>query len=266
MPDSYIQDSLIDALSSALPSDPLVAACLAYVARIENDNDCAAETNGEYRLLQDLLPFCRTVFDVGACGGGWTEKVLEINPGVAVHCFEPILAAQVALAQQVIGRAVINGCALGREIGEQTFYSVGQDLQLSSAFERPGFDKATMRESTVSVTTLSDYCERNNVSHIDLLKIDVEGAEMDVLEGGIEMFRQNRIMATQFEYGGTWIPARRQLRDVFDLMASTDYVIAKLMPTGYRVIDSYSTGLDNYRYSNWLILQREIADMGRVGA
>jgi FkbM family methyltransferase len=243
-----------------------MAACLQYVFRVENDNDFRPETNGEHRLLHDLLPFCRTVFDVGACGGEWADKVLEINPGVVVHCFEPILEAQVALSFKVGGRAFINGFALGREAGEKTFYSVAADLQLSSSFERPGFDPAVMRASKVEVLPLTDYCARSGVDYIDFLKIDVEGAEMDVLEGGIELFRQNRIMAVQFEYGGTWIPARRQLRDVFDLLAGSDYAIAKLMPTGFRVIDTYDTALDNFRYSNWLILQREIAESGGLGA
>lgn len=266
MQDVSVEGDLVNALVAAPPSGALMAACLRYIFRIENDNDFEAATNGEHRLLQDLLPFCRTVFDVGACGGEWSDKVLEINPAVAVHCFEPILEAQIALAHKLAGRALINGFALGKEVGQKIFYSSGPDLQLSSAFARPGFNLAAMRENLVSVQPLSDYCARNGVSHIDFLKIDVEGGEMDVLEGGIELFRQNRIMAAQFEYGGTWIPARRQLRDVFDLMAGTDYVIAKLMPTGFRVISTYDTTLDNFRYSNWLILQRDIAEAGLIGA
>ncbi|MFD2264469.1 FkbM family methyltransferase [Lacibacterium aquatile] len=255
---------MADLVDDADGSPELLRACRHYVQRIENDNDPCSETNGEYRFLTDILPFCRTVFDVGACAGNWADKALEINPAAVLHCFEPIPAAQMALFGKVGGRAIINAFALGRENGEAAFFSSAADFEISSRFKRPSFASADLRQDILPVVSLSHYCRQHGVDHIDLLKIDVEGAEVDVLEGGIDLFRQGRIMAAQFEYGGTWLDSRRQLRDVFYLMAGTDYVLAKLMPSGYRVIPDYNASLENFCYSNWLLLQRELADAGAL--
>jgi FkbM family methyltransferase len=228
---------------------------------LAGDDDYKSESNGELRLLQTLLPFCQTVFDVGACGGEWTEAALEIKPELTVHCFEPQESCQQALVGRIGGRAILNCFAVGRASGEATIYSTDEDLQVTSTYRMPYLSKVAMREDTISILTLTDYCARYNVPHIDFLKIDVEGAEMDVLEGGIELFRQGRIMAAQVEYGATWTGSGRQLRDLFDLMAGMEYVIAKLLPEGCQIVDRYHPALDSFRYSNWLLLQREIAEV-----
>ncbi len=43
-------------------------------------------------------------------------------------------------------------------------------------------------------------------------------------------------------------------------MAGTEYVIAKLMPNGFRIIETYHTDLDNYRYSNWLLIHKDMVE------
>lgn len=228
---------------------------------LAGDDDYKSETNGEHRLLERVLPFCQTVFDIGACGGEWTEAALQIKSDLTVHCFEPQESCQQALVGRIGGRAIINCFAVGRASGETVIYSTDEDLQVTSTYRMPYLESVAMREDTISILTLADYCARYGVPHIDFLKIDVEGAEMDVLEGGIELFRQGRIMAAQFEYGATWTGSGRQLRDVFDLMAGTDYMIAKLTPNGCQIVERYHPALDSFRYSNWLLLQREIAEV-----
>lgn len=260
MSDKISDADLMDGLKRAVVSDALADVCRNYLHRVDNDNNYDPETNGEHRFLADILPYCRTVFDVGACIGEWSEHVLSLKPGLELHAFEPMAKAQQTLTYKVGGRAIINCFALGKERGQLVFHSAENYPQLASSFAQPWYRFEKAREDRVDVLTLADYCATHGVGPIDLLKIDVEGAEMDVLEGGIELFREGRIMAAQFEYGGTWIAPRRQLRDVFDLMAGTDYVIAKLMPQGYRIVERYHPSLDSYLYSNWLILQKEIAE------
>jgi hypothetical protein len=50
-------------------------------------------------------------------------------------------------------------------------------------------------------TTLDIYCEERGIARIDLLKIDVEGAELQVLQGAQEMLRARRIGCVAFEFG-----------------------------------------------------------------
>lgn len=247
-----------------MPRDyEIVKLAEAYIDRYYGDTDIDPETNGEYRLLEKLLPFCRTVFDVGAAGGFWARHALSVNPQLNLHCFEPLPINQTGLVEALAGRAVINGFALGAVNGRLPFHVVsehtGDNWQLGSLYGRNQGQFGASVELSVDVLTVEEYCRRAGVEHIDFLKIDVEGAELDVLTGAVPLFREGRIMAAQFEYGGTWLDARRQLRDVFDLLRGTDYVLAKIIPDGYRVIADYWLGLDSYRYSNWLVLHKDIA-------
>lgn len=255
----------IDVIQAAAANEGLILACDDYIDRMRNDNNPDSQTNGEFAFLTTIAPFCRTVFDVGACVGDWTQRFLEIKPDAQAHCFEPLGVNQPALLQKLGGRAVLNGVALGAATGRQTLTVVGrgdmdEQWELSSLYKRQDKSIAATMEIMIDVMTLSDYCATNKIEHIDFLKIDTEGAEMDVLTGGRDLFAQGRIMAAQIEYGGTWLAARRQLKDVFDLMEDLPYVLAKVMPDRYMVVRDYWTGLDSYQYSNWLILHDDIVE------
>ncbi|MFD2263619.1 FkbM family methyltransferase [Lacibacterium aquatile] len=253
----------VELIKSAPTHPDLITACEAYIDDIKNDNNWDFYSNGEFVFLNRIAPFCHTVFDVGACIGEWTLKFLELKPDALVHCFEPLEINQPKLIQNLSGKAIINGFAIGAERGERTLNVVaeaGQDhWELASLYKRDAAIGETVEFKT-SVLTLLDYCRDNKIEHIDLLKIDTEGAEMDILTGGRQMFAEERIMAAQIEYGGTWLGPRRQLRDAFDLMEGLPYTMAKLMQDRYMVVDKYWPALDNYQYSNWLILHNDIVE------
>ena len=50
---------------------------------------------------------------------------------------------------------------------------------------------------------------------IDLLKLDVEGHELEVLRGGVRMFAQRRVKMVSFEFGGCNIDSRTYFRDFY---------------------------------------------------
>jgi FkbM family methyltransferase len=51
----------------------------------------------------------------------------------------------------------------------------------------------------VQSVTLDSYCREYAIAHIDLLKIDVEGAELEVLEGAADLLRRQAIRRIVFE-------------------------------------------------------------------
>jgi FkbM family methyltransferase len=255
-------DQIRTLLENAQTDDDLEMACLKYVHRVRNDNNFDFDRNGEANFIAMIAPLCRTIFDIGACVGDWTQKVLTHQPAALVHCFEPLPANHQALVRNLGKRAFVNGFAIGARTGAMALHVPAdkgtERWELGSLYQRhaPAVDSLT--EVTVQVKTLADYCREQEIGGIDLLKIDTEGAEMDVLIGGRDLFVKGRIKAAQFEYGATWLDARRQLRDVFDLLAGLPYAVAKLMPEGYMIIDHYQPMLDSFSYSNWVILHRDL--------
>ncbi len=108
---------------------------------------------------------------------GWSGITVEPNPWLAE------LSAGVRPRDQRIQSLV------GTEPGEATYYLVEDFHGLSTAIASNAqaalheYGKAA-QAMTMPVATLSALCERHAPGPIDFLKIDVEGAERDVLAGG----------------------------------------------------------------------------------
>ena len=52
---------------------------------------------------------------------------------------------------------------------------------------------STKKKVKVSKTTIDRYCQKQNIKSIDILKIDVQGNEINVLQGAEQMLKERRI-------------------------------------------------------------------------
>jgi hypothetical protein len=96
-----------------------------------------------------------------------------------------------------------------------------------------------------------DYIQKNNIEHIDFVKIDTEGHELSVLQGFGEMLRI--VDTIQFEYGGTFIDTGVRLQDVIDYLKKQGYTrFCYLAPEGMFHINDFE---DHYRYCNIVCLR-----------
>lgn len=93
------------------------------------------------------------------------------------------------------------------------------------------------------------------MQQIDLLKLDVEGHELDVLKGAKHMLAQGQIKRIHFEYGGTYIDARILLKNFFDLLLPLGYRCYKIYPNSLHLVERYDQVLENFQYSNWLAIK-----------
>jgi FkbM family methyltransferase len=108
---------------------------------------------------------------------GWSGITVEPNPWLA------------ELSGAVRPRDTRIASLLGAEQGDATYYLVEDFHGLSTTVERHAraaqneYGKRSLPMS-VAVTTLAALCERHAPGTIDFLKLDVEGAERAVIEGG----------------------------------------------------------------------------------
>ena len=107
---------------------------------------------------------------------GWRGIVVEPQPQLT------------ALYERLRPRDLVVQGLVGRSSGEMDFHVVERLHGLSTTVEQHakgarafGADYQTVR---LPVMTLAELCERHEVRAIDFLKVDVEGAESDVLAGG----------------------------------------------------------------------------------
>lgn len=138
------------------------------------------------------------IFDVGANIGTFTTWMARAFPEGRVYAFEP----QRSVFQMLSGNAAINNLynvytyniGLGRENSKIEFeepnYFHKNDFGTFSLIENIIKDK-TNNTVVVPISTLDTFCSYHNVPKIDLLKIDVEGMDLDVLVGGVEVINNN---------------------------------------------------------------------------
>ena len=129
------------------------------------------------------------IVDVGG-NFGWFACQLraEMPAGGQIHIFEPVpsarqeLIANLDLNPRPEVTTRINDCCLSDSTGDVTLHIPKQHGSAFASLKKQnfagGFDILQTRS-----TTLDSYCASNDIHQIDLLKIDVEGAEMKVLQG-----------------------------------------------------------------------------------
>lgn len=176
-----------------------------------------------------------TVFDVGANVGELTLLFSRfVGASGSVHAFEPSGSAFERL--ETVCRAAslrnvrLNRLALAEAEGSVSLHVYDDDyLSWNTRAVRPledyGLDVKPRAVEEVTATTADLYCERNGVAEIDLLKVDVEGAEFQVFVGARRMLRERRVRCVTFEFGQT----------TFDMGNSPERIGTYLRNAGYEL-------------------------------
>lgn len=131
------------------------------------------------------------IFDIGANIGTFTTWMAKAFPNGKVHAFEP----QRSVFQMLSGNAAINNLynvytynmGLGKESTKVEFeepnYFEKNDFGTFSLIEEIISEK-TKNKIVVQINTLDWFIDYYNIQKVHLLKIDVEGMDLDVLIGG----------------------------------------------------------------------------------
>ena len=148
------------------------------------------------RILQSLARPGEMSFDVGANIGLMAAPVLRHEPNCRVVSFEPSLNVlpyiQRTIAENPHGnRWTLIPKAVGAKSGRVSF-SLSE--QANSLFDgiRPTQRVASIRQVEVDLTTLDETWNELGKPRVSHIKIDVEGAELDVLTGAQECLRSER--------------------------------------------------------------------------
>jgi FkbM family methyltransferase len=138
-----------------------------------------------YERIADFVPAADSaVVDVGANVGIFAIR--QGRRGARVYAFEPNASCYKRLSQAVLengltGRVSTLNYAVGRATGVGTLRVPNNRTALGSVVSVD--PAASIQASDVRITSLDQILPALGVDHIDLLKIDTEGAEVDVLRG-----------------------------------------------------------------------------------
>ena len=147
-----------------------------------------------FRFLERFLQSGMMVFDAGAHEGYYTLFASKrVGRGGKVIAFEPSPRERKALRWHVLinrcWNVRIHGLALGNESEEAELHVVnGAQTGLNSL--KPPAVPGKTRTLRVQVTSLDDWLRVRNLGRVDFIKLDVEGAELSVLNGARELLRR----------------------------------------------------------------------------
>jgi FkbM family methyltransferase len=155
----------------------------------------------QVRLLNDRP--VETICDVGAYNGSSAARYRKLFPAARVYAFEPFEASYnelAAVAARSGGMILPFRAAVGAEAGTANLH-VNQSAQTNSILANDPiqtkiFDIPEMRPVTqapVDVVTLDGFCDERRIERIDLLKMDIQGFELQALRGGQRLLERRAI-------------------------------------------------------------------------
>jgi FkbM family methyltransferase len=178
-------------------------------------------------------------------------------PEIEIHVFEPSAKNVDHLKTRfhLNHRILINPFAISSENGNATLYSDFSGSGMASLTKRKlhHFNIPFETKESIRTQRFEDYW--NNTLHnkvIDIVKIDVEGHELDVLKSfGAAINKTNLI---QFEFGGTHIDTKIFFQEYWYFLKDNNFSIFRMTPHGNLEIGKYTESDECFLSMNYLAI------------
>lgn len=210
------------------PVEPIIVKTLyGFKMQIDPVNDKGVERSifytgtyeaGVLRIFDKILKPGDKVLDVGANIGLMTLFAANrIGSNGEVHSFEPepdtftILSKNVLLNKKRNIR--LNNVALGAEEKEGIIYPNFDVNRGASSIVK----KDTTVGKPIKIVTLDQYLQQKNLSKISLIKIDIEGYELEMLKGGENLLKSEDAPIICIEYSQD-VEHVKEVGDVYDYL------------------------------------------------
>lgn len=181
----------------------------------------------ETRFFKRHIKTTDICIDVGGNVGFFSILFASLATSGEVHAFEPIrlnaalMRANAAL--NAISNITVNECAVGARQGQVTF-TVSKDSAYSSIKDTGRQPMSAVIE--VPITTIDAYINLSSLARVDILKVDVEGAEEMVINGATNLLsdpkRRPRVILMELFDGNL---------KAFD--SSVETIMTKMKAIGY---------------------------------
>jgi len=207
------------------------------------------------RRFSDMRPFLEFVrglgfdpsyvVDVGANRGRWTEMAKEVFPRADFLLVEPqpeMRAPLDELCQRLPGVSWVE-CAAGPR-DETRIQTIWPDLEGSSFLPHPEPERmASGEQRPARVRPLDDLLAEAGGRVPDLIKIDVQGFELEVLAGCPSIFGRTELLVLETSLY-PFLPDLPVLREVIEYMAARGYEIYDIAGYILRPVDAALAQLD----------------------
>lgn len=152
----------------------------------------------ECRFVKNFLAPGMVFFDIGANLGQYSLLAArQVGPGGKVHSFEPSSRMFHELKFNIDLNGFSNICSLNsvavsdtRGTAKLSRYEPGSEVYGSLGTQHWTTTSPIIGYEEVNTITLDEYTRENRVNHVDLIKMDIEGAELKALHGATQLLSQ----------------------------------------------------------------------------
>lgn len=197
----------------------------------------ASSNKNELDFLKELYGLNEIlIYDVGANRGEMIQKYLSFFPNSCIHAFEPFddYAQKLITQYENNKKIVINNYAISDIEGAKIF-NINKSIDTSSFLtsKKTGLNSdtavKTIDQIIVSQTTIDKYATSNNHNKIHILKLDIQGSELNALKGAEDMLKENKI---DFIFSETYFVQQYENQpsffDISNYLLSFGYVMQDL--------------------------------------
>lgn len=141
-------------------------------------------------------PSC--IFDIGASNGAWSWSIRDIYPEAIYHLFEPLADIHPPYADSLENikksglSATVHATAVGAESGSTTIGIDKEVVGSSILIQKTSETFHTL--ASVPITTIDDIVSSQNLPIPQLIKVDVQGGELAVLQGAVETLKKVEVL------------------------------------------------------------------------
>jgi FkbM family methyltransferase len=223
----------------------------------------AATTDEEAKVIANFVQNLKiqkvVALDVGANIGNWTASILSAIPAAHIVAFEPSIQAFTSLTQRFLNLPNVScvNSALGKSDETTVLYADESASGLSSLTKRrvAHFGIDFSYSEVVEIAKLDTWIKFQSKDFSpNILKMDVEGHELDVLHGAEETL--NSIEIVQLEFGGSNIDTRTFFQDFWYFFMDQGFDIYRIRPNGPVLIKTYRESFETFRPTNYVAVRR----------
>lgn len=182
------------------------------------------------------------VFDIGAHYGRYAKAINQQINNAEIYCFEPFPESFDILKGELNENCYhLFPLAMSDIESIQTFY-VNElnetNSLLPSAVTNSEIDNLIVNKTiiNVNVDTIKNFCKKEKIDHIDILKIDAQGNTINILKGATEMLQSKSIRIIQCEVEFIEIYKGQSLfHEVTSFLENFDYKLYSLYQIHYDI-------------------------------
>lgn len=204
-----------------------------------------------------------TIVDVGANEGDYTKLISEALPNCQIYCLEPNPPTADRLSHRFAECKHIHiyRFGAGEHEGELILYDYagGNGSQHASLYQEVFIEQhraSSICQTTVPLLSLDDFCKKQQIYYIDLLKVDTEGNELSALKGASTMIGASKIGIIHFEFNEMNVISRVFFRDFYQLLKG--YNFFRMRKDGLIPLYDYHPRHEIFQYQNIVAISREI--------